>query len=171
MKAVKITELDSVSKFPVTFILKSHTLEEIAGCCPKSFLNFFGLLGLIEGLNSEFLLWLKTELRENDATLITPPDGLRDFLKNPIFEKLDCAGGLVEGVGFYEILGSLHQGFVLFTVLFNKGADKVSHCVVIHIQDQKLFADGVEISLETFARMIFCHEKNFFILGKRKARD
>lgn len=55
MKAVRITELDSITDFPVGYILKSSGLEELAGCCPKSFFNFFGLLGLVEELNSSSL--------------------------------------------------------------------------------------------------------------------
>ena len=81
MKAVRITELDEVKDFPVGYILKSTEFKEMVGCCPKAFFNFFGLLGIIEELNSSFLLWLKAELQENDETLITPPQGINNFIK------------------------------------------------------------------------------------------
>lgn len=168
MKAVRITELDNEKHFPIGFILKGEGSQEITGCCPKAFFNFFRLLDVIEGLNSEFLLWLKSELKENDETLITPYEGLESFIQSPIFEKINCEAGFSHEIGIMDFLNHLHHGCVLFTILFSKGLGHPSHCVVFHIEDKKLFADGFEISLETFAKMIFCHEKNRFILGQKK---
>lgn len=84
MKAVLITELDQLKDFPVGYVLKSTEFKEMVGCCPRSFFNFFGLLGIIEELNSSFLFWLKAELQEDDETLLTPPYAITDFIKNPI---------------------------------------------------------------------------------------
>lgn len=168
MKAIRITELDNEKQFPIGFILKGEGLQEIAGCCPKSFFNFFRRLDVVEGLNSEFLLWLKAELKEDDKTLLTSHEGLGTFLENPIFNKIDCESGLIREIDLMDFINHLHHGCVLFAILFNKGLHLPSHCVVFHIEDRKLFVDGFEISLETFAKMIFCHDENRFILGKKK---
>lgn len=168
MKAIRITELDAENKFPIGFILKGEGLEEVAGCCPKAFFNFFRLLDAVEGLNSEFLLWLKSELKENDETRITPYEGLEAFAENPIFNKIVCESGLTHDIDLMDFINHLHYGCALFAILLNKGIENPSHCVVFHIEDKRLFADGFEISLETFAKMIFCHDKNRFILGKKK---
>ena len=79
MKAVRITELDNINEFPVGYILKSSGLQELTGCCHKAFFNFFGLLGIIEELNSSLLFWLKAELQENEETLLTPVQAITDF--------------------------------------------------------------------------------------------
>ncbi len=171
MKAVRFTKLDETKDYPIDYILKSEGIEEAVGCCPKSFFNFFGLLGVIEGLNSEFLLWLKGELQEDDKTLITPPEGIRNFARNGIFEKIDCGAGFTRHIPAPSLIRSLHDGWVLFTVLLKQGAENPSHCVVFYIKEGKLFADGEEISLQIFTQKVYCHEMNRFILGKRKARD
>lgn len=171
MKAMRITELDEVKDYPVDYILKPNGIDEVVGCCPKSFYNFFGLLGVIEGLNSEFLFWLKTELQEDDKTLITPPEGLKEFVKNEIFEKIECGAGFTRHLPAPSILQHLYEDWVLFTVLLKQGAENPSHCVVFYLKDGRLFADGEEISFQTFTQKIYCHEMNRFILGKRKARD
>lgn len=171
MKAVKINELDYLKEFPVSYIVKTDELTEYCGCCPLAFFNFFGLLNQIEGLNSEFLIWLKYELKEDNETRITPPQGIKEFLKNPLFEKIDCSGGNLFDLKPLDLIEALSFGCVLFTLLFKQGFEKPSHCVVFYIKDKKLFADGAEISYQTFIQMVFCHEKNIFILGKEKARD
>jgi len=171
MKAVLITELDSVKEFPVNYILKPDGQEELVGCCPRAFFNFFGLIGGIEELNSSFLFWLKSELQEDDSTLITPINGLQKFIRNPIFEKLECSGGNVYDYNAVAFLGQLSEGFILFAHLIHQGIDYPSHCVVFHMKNGFLYADGEEISLETFTQELFCHEKNKFILGRKKAKD
>lgn len=171
MKAVRITELDEITEYPVDYILKSEGIDEIAGCCPKTLFNFFGLLKVIEGLNSEFLFWLKSELKEDDTTLIVPPEGLKRFASNSIFQRIDCGGGFTRHFPALSLIQHLKEGWVLFTVLLKKGTENPSHCVVFYIRDGKLFADGEEITLQTFTQKVYCHEMNRFIIGKRKARD
>ncbi len=171
MKAVRITEIDSVREYPVDYILKPEGIDEIVGCCPKSFYNFFGLLGLIVGLNSEFLFWLKSELNEDDETLITPPQGIKAFVKNPIFDQIDSRAGFTSQLSTPSFIYYLQDEWVLFTVLFKQGMEMPSHCVVFYFKDGRIFADGEEISLQTFTQKIYCHEMNRFLLGKKKARD
>lgn len=171
MKAVRLNELDYIKEFPVAYIVRNDELKEYCGCCPLAFFNFFGLLNQIEGLNSEFLIWLKYELKEDSKTLITPPEGIKSFLKNSLFDKIDYGSGYLYEMELFKIIGSLLDGCVLFTILFKQGLELPSHCVVFYVKDRKLFADGSEISLQTFAKMIYCHEKNIFLLGKEKARD
>ena len=50
MKAVRITELDEITEFPVGYIVKADGSDEMVGCCPKGFFNFFGLLDAIDEL-------------------------------------------------------------------------------------------------------------------------
>jgi len=171
MKAVLITELDSVKEFPVNYILKSNGQEELVGCCPRAFFNFFGLIGGIEELNSSFLFWLKSELQENDDTLLTPISGVQQFIKNPIFDKFECTGGNVYDYEAFAFLYKLFEGYILFAHLIHQGIDSPSHCVVFHMRNGFLYADGEEISLETFTQELFCHEKNKFILGRKKGED
>lgn len=171
MKATRITELDEVKDYPVGYILRSSGFDEMVGCCPRSFFNFFGLLGLIEGLNSEFLFWLKMELQEDDQTLITPPEGIKKFVKNPIFNNLDCRAGFAYEQSSGSFIYHLSEGWILFSLMFFQGADKPSHCEVYYIRDKKLFCDGVEISGQTFNQKIFCHKDNRYILGRKKAKD
>lgn len=171
MKAVRITELDEVKDFPVGYILKSTEFKEMVGCCPKAFFNFFGLLGIIEELNSSFLLWLKAELQEDDETLITPPQGINNFIKNPIFNKLDCGGGYIYDQTATDLLNLLADGFVMLVFLIPQGLENPSHCEVYHCTDGRLFCNGVEIDGTTFNNKIYCHEKNQYILGRKKGED
>lgn len=166
MKAVKISELDQTTSFPVGYILKNDESAEMVGCCPKAFFNFFGLLGMINELNSNFLFWLKSELQENDQTLITPHHAIKSFFKDPIFEKLECRGGSVYDHDLPSFLSVLADGYVMITILFMNGKDQTSHCEVYHYDDGKLFCNGVEISAQTFSQKIFCNESNLFIIGK-----
>lgn len=168
MKAVKITELDSMTDFPVGYVVKSDGSEEMVGCCPKAFFNFFGLLGVIEELNSEFLFWLKAELKEDDKTLLTPHLGIKEFFRNTIFERIDCSGGLIYNHSATDYIYHLADGWIMLTLLIHQGLDNPSHCEVYYMTEGKLFCNGVEISAQTFAQKIFCHEKNHFIIGKRK---
>lgn len=171
MKAVLITELDQVKDFPVGYILRSNEFKEVVGCCPKAFFNFFGLLGIIEELNSSFLFWLKAELQEDDETLLTPPQAITDFLKNPIFNKLDCGGGYIYDQTATNLLNLMGNGFVMLTFLIPQGTDNPSHCEVYHCQNGLLFCNGVEIDGDTFNKKIFCHQKNQYILGRKKGED
>lgn len=168
MKAVLITELDQLKDFPVGYIIKSTELKEIVGCCPKAFFNFFGLLGVIEELNSSFLFWLKAELQENDETLLTPSQAITDFFKNPIFNKLDCGGGYIYDQTARNLLNLLAEDFVMLTFLLPQGTDQPSHCEVYHCKDGRLLCNGEEIDGETFNNKIFCHKKNQYILGRKK---
>lgn len=168
MNAVLITELDQLKDFPVGYILKSTEFKEMVGCCPKAFFNFFGLLGVIEELNSSFLFWLKAELQENDETLLTPAQAITDFFKNPIFNKLDCGGGYICDQTAINLLELLADGFVMLAFLSPQGTEKSSHCEVYHCKDGRLLCNGVEIDGATFNNKIFCHEKNQYILGRKK---
>ncbi len=168
MKAVRITELDNINEFPVGYILKSSGLQELTGCCPKAFFNFFGLLGIIEELNSSFLFWLKAELQENEETLLTPVQAITDFFKNPIFNKLTCGGGYIYEQDAINLLSLLADGFVMLAFLMPQGTDNPSHCEVYHCKEGRLLCNGVEIDGETFNNKIFCHPKNQYILGTRK---
>ena len=168
MKAVRITELDTIREFPVGYILKTSGLEELTGCCPKSFFNFFGLLGIIEELNSSFLFWLIAELQEDEKTLLTPMHGIDSFIKNPIFNNLECGGGYIYEQNSVNLLSLLADGFVMLVFLHPQGTDKPSHCEVYYCKDDRLLCNGVEIDGETFNNKIFCHEKNQYILGRRK---
>lgn len=167
MKAVLITELDQLKDFPVGYVLKSTEFKEMVGCCPKSFFNFFGLLGAIEELNSSFLFWLKAELQEDNETLLTPSHAITDFFKNPIFNKLNCGGGYIYDQTAINLLNLMGDGFVMLAFLMPRGPDHPSHCEVYHCNDGRLFCNGVEIDGITFNNKIFCHEKNQYILGKR----
>lgn len=168
MKAVLITELDEVKDFPVGYILKSTEFKEMVGCCPKAFFNFFGLLGIIDELNSSFLFWLKAELQENDETLLTPSKAITDFFKNPIFNKLDCGGGYIYDQTTNNLLGLLGDGFVMLAFLLPQGLESPSHCEVYYCKNGRLLCNGVEIDGKTFINKIFCHEKNQYILGRKK---
>lgn len=167
MKAVLITELDQVKDFPVGYILKTTEFKEMVGCCPKAFFNFFGLLGIIDELNSSFLFWLKAELQENDDTLLTPAHAITDFFKNPIFNKLDCGGGYIYDQTVINLLNLLADGFVMLTFLLPQGTESPSHCEVYYCKDGQLHCNGVEIDGETFNNKIFCHPKNQYILGRQ----
>lgn len=171
MKAVKISELDLITSFPIGYILKNDESAEMVGCCPKAFLNFFGLLGLIDDLNSNFLFWLKSELQEDDQTLLTPPHGIKAFFKNSIFEKLECRGGSVYDHDLPSFLFALSGGWVMITILFINGKSQTSHCEVYHSGGGKLFCNGVEISAQTFAQKLFCNEANLFIIGRQKGGE
>lgn len=168
MKAVKITELDDIKEFPVGYIVKADANDEMVGCCPKAFFNFFGLLGAIDELNSSFLFWLKAELQEDEKTLITPHHGVDAFFKNPIFEKLECRGGYIYDYDLLTFLFSMAQGAVLLTFLLSNGKGQPSHCEVYYMNGGKLFCNGVEISAQTFIQKIYCDEKNQFIVGRKK---
>ncbi len=63
-------------------------LDQMVGCCPKAFLNFFGLLGFIDGLNSEFLFWLKGELQEDEPSLTSPCREIRQRHSTPFFKTI-----------------------------------------------------------------------------------
>jgi hypothetical protein len=112
MKAIRITELDKVKEFPVGYIVKVDGSDEMVGCCPKSFFNFFGLLNAIDEQNSSFLFWLKAELQEDEKTLITPFQGIEEFLKYSIFEKLEFNEGLVYDHNLPTFLFMLADGWV-----------------------------------------------------------
>ncbi len=168
MKAVRITELDQVKEFPVGYIVKADGSDEMVGCCPKSFFNFFSLLNAIDEQNSSFLFWLKAELQEDDKTLITPFQGIEAFLKNPIFEKLECNGGLVYDHNLPTFLFMLADGWVLLPFLVSNGKGQPLHCEVYYVREGKLFCNGVEISTQAFAQKLFCDEQNRFIIGKVK---
>jgi hypothetical protein len=171
MKAVKITELDEITEFPVGYIVKADGSNEMVGCCPKAFFNFFGLLNAIEELNSSFLFWLKGELQEDDKTLITPKHGIDAFFKNPIFEKLECSGGYIFDHDWQSYIYSLAEGAVLLPFLISSGRGQPSHCEVYYMRDGKLFCNGVEISAQTFIQKIYCDEKNQFIIGVKKGGE
>lgn len=172
MKAVKITELDEITEFPVGYIVKADGSDEMVGCCPKAFFNFFGLLNAIEDLNSSFLFWLKGELQENDETLITPSHGIQNFIRSSIFEKLECRGGLVYDLNSPTLLALLDDGWVLLPFLVSNGKGQPLHCEVYYANGGKLFCNGVEISAQTFVQKLFCDEGNRYIIGKKKgARD
>lgn len=169
MKAVKITELDTVKDFPVGYIIKSNSLDEMVGCCPKAFINFFGLLGLIDPeLNSNFLFWLKAELQEDEETLITPVEGIKNFIKNPIFNNLECGGGLIYDLASTDLIYYLSSGWVMFSTLLLQGTEKPSHCEVYYFNNGRLFCNGVEISLKTFVQKAYCHPQNRYIFGRKK---
>lgn len=168
MKAVLLSELDLINEYPVAYIVKKNGKEEMVGCCPKAFFNFFGLLGIIQELNSSFLFWLKAELQEDQKTLITPSHGIDLFLKNPIFEKIEARGGYVYDHDLEAFLFSMAEGAVLLTFLLNNGRDKPSHCEVYYLKSGKLFCNGAEITTKTFAQKIYCDEKNQFIIGSKK---
>lgn len=168
MKIVRITELDQIKKFPVGYILKNNENVEMVGCCPKAFFNFFGLLGVIDELNSNFLFWLKSVLQENDQTLITPNQAIKEFLKDPIFDKLECRGGSVYDYSLPSYLLTLADGQIMIVILYRNGKHQPSHCEVYHHNNGRLFCNGVEISAQTFAQKLFCNESNLFIVGKRK---
>lgn len=168
MKAVRITELDNITEFPVGYIVKADGSGEMVGCCPKAFFNFFGLLDEIDELKSSFLFWLKAELREDDKTLLTPTHGIQAFFKNPIFEKLMCRGGYIYDYDLEAYLFSLAEGWVLLTFLLSNGKGQPSHCEVYYMSGGKLFCNGVEISAQTFIQKIYCDEKNQFIIGRKK---
>lgn len=168
MKAVRITELDSIKEFPVGYILKSSGFKELTGCCPKAFFNFFGLLGLIEELNSSFLFWLIAELQEDENSLLTPPQGITNFFKNPIFNKLECGGGYIYDQDAINLLTLLANGFVMLVFLIPQGTENPSHCEVYHCNGGRLLCNGVEIDGETFNNKIFCHPKNQYILGRQR---
>ena len=168
MKAIRITDLDQLKDFPVQYILKADQLEEMVGCCPKSFFNFFGLLNCIEGLNSEFLLWLKMELEEDEETKLVMPKAIKKFCLNPIFEKLNCSGGLNFDHSYLDFLSCLNEGAILFSILIREGLENPSHCVIFQTKDKRLYCDGAEISIECFCQMIYCHKSNVFIIGDKK---
>ncbi|MBN8540438.1 MAG: hypothetical protein J0L82_08630 [Deltaproteobacteria bacterium] len=171
MKAVRITELDEITEFPVSYIVKADGSDEMVGCCPKAFFNFFGLLDAIDELKSSFLFWLKAELQEDDKTLITPPDGIRAFLKNPIFEKLDCRGGLIYDYDLPTFIFLLADGWVLLPFLVSNGKGQPLHCEVYYMSNGKLFCNGVEISTQTFVQKLYCDEDNRFIIGGKKGGE
>lgn len=168
MKAVRITELDEITEFPVGYIVKADGSNEMVGCCPKAFFNFFGLLGAIGELNSSFLFWLKAELQEDETTLITPYHGIDAFFRNPIFEKLECRGGYIYDHDFTDYAFSLANGWVLLTFLLSNGRGQPSHCEIYYVKDGKLFCNGAEISTQAFIQKIYCDEKNQFIVGRKK---
>lgn len=168
MKAVRITELDGITEFPVGYIVKADGSDEMVGCCPKAFFNFFGLLGAINELNSSFLFWLKAELQEDEKTLLSPKHGIDAFFKNPIFERLECRGGYIYDYDFPTYVSSLADGCVLLTFLLSNGKGQPSHCEIYYEKDGKLFCNGAEISAQTFIQKLFCDEKNQFIIGRRK---
>lgn len=168
MKAVFLSELDLITEYPVAYIVKANCEEEMVGCCPKSFFNFFGLLGVIQELNSSFLFWLKAELQEDEKTLITPSHGIELFFKDPIFEKIEARGGYVYDCDLSAFLFSMAQGAVLLTFLLSNGRNKPSHCEVYYLKCGKLFCNGAEITAQTFAQKIYCDEKNQFIIGSKK---
>ena len=171
MKAVRITELDEITEFPVGYIVKADASDEMVGCCPKSFFNFFGLLGLIDELNSSFLFWLKAELKEDDETRITPIEGTRAFLRDPIFDKLECYGGLIYDQDAQTFIFALSEGGVLLPFLYTNGKGQPLHCEVYYMNDGKLFCSGVEISTQTFVQKLYCDEDNRFIIGRRKGGE
>jgi len=171
MKAFRITDLDEVKEFPVGYIVKADGSDEMVGCCPKSFFNFFGLLDAIDELNSSFLFWLKAELQEDEKTLITPLKGIETFIKNPIFEKLDCSGGLVYDHSLPTFLSMLADGWVLLPFLVSNGKGQPLHCEVYYAREGKLFCNGLEISAKTFAQKLFCDELNRFIIAKKRGED
>ena len=171
MKAVRITELDEITEFPVGYIVKADGSDEMVGCCPKAFFNFFGLLDAIDELKSSFLFWLKAELQEDDQTLLTPPHGIQAFFKNPIFEKLECRGGYIYDNDLPTYLFSLAEGWVLLAFLLNNGRGQPSHCEVYYASGGKLFCNGAEISAQTFVQKLFCDEKNQFIIGRKKGGE
>lgn len=168
MKAVRITELDETTEFPVGYIVKADGSDEIVGCCPKAFLNFFGLLDAIDELKSSFLFWLKAELQEDEKTLITPPEGIRAFLKNPIFEKLECRAGFVYDYDLPTFLLLLADGWVLLPFLASNGKGQLLHCEVYYANGGNLYCNGVEISAQTFSQKLYCDEDNRFIIGRKK---
>jgi hypothetical protein len=167
MKAIRITELDEVKEFPVGYIVKADGKDEMVGCCPKSFFNFFGLLGAIDELNSSFLFWLKAELQEDEKTLITPRCGIEAFINNPIFQKLECRGGYVYDHDLPTYLLAISQGAVFLVFLFNNGRGMPSHCEVYYSKAGKLFCNGIEITAQVFAQKIYCDEKNQYIIGSK----
>jgi hypothetical protein len=168
MKAVLITELDQLKEFPVGYILKSTEFKEMVGCCPKAFFNFFGLLGTIEELNSSFLFWLKAELQEDEETLLAPSQAITNFFKNPIFNKLDRGGGYIYDQTVSNLLNLMCEGYVMLVFLLPQGMAHPSHCEVYHCKEELLLCNGIEIDGETFNKKIFCHEKNQYILGRKK---
>jgi len=168
MKVVRITDLDYLSEFPVGYILKSQGAEEMVGCCPKAFLNFFGLLGVINDYNSSFLFWLKGELRENNESLITPKLGLVDFVKNPIFETIECKGGLIYDFSSIDFLTLLLDEWVLLTFLLSNGRNKPCHCEVYYFKNGRIYCNGTEITGKTFVQKLYCDELNNFIVGRKK---
>lgn len=171
MKAVRITELDEIAEFPVGYIVKADGSDEMVGCCPKGFFNFFGLLDAIDELKSYFLFWLKAELQEDEKTLITPNHGIDAFFKNPIFEKLECRGGYIYAHDGQTFIISLTEGWVLLTFLISNGRGNPSHCEVYYARDGKLFCNGAEISAQAFVQKLYCDEKNQFIIGRKKGGE
>lgn len=168
MKAVRITELDEITEFPVGYIVKADGSDEMVGCCPKAFFNFFGLLNAIDELNSSFLFWLKAELQEDEKTLITPNHGIDAFFKHPIFERLECRGGYIYDHDWRSYVFSLADGWVLLTFLLSNGRGNPSHCEVYYMSGGKLFCNGAEISTQAFIQKLYCDEKNQFIIGRKK---
>lgn len=168
MKAVRITELDEIAEFPVGYIVKADGSDEMVGCCPKAFFNFFGLLGAIDELKSSFLFWLKAELQEDDKNLLTPHHAVQAFFKNLIFEKLECRGGYIYDHEFMQYIYSLANGWVLLTFLLSNGRGQPSHCEIYYAKDGKLFCNGAEISVQAFIQKLYSDEKNQFIIGRKK---
>lgn len=171
MKAVSILELDQLKEFPVGYIVKADGGNEVVGCCPKAFFNFFGLLGAIDELNSSFLFWLKAELQEDEKTLLTPHHAIRDFFKNPIFEKLECKGGSIYDHDITDHIYSLLNDWVLLTFLLSNGKGQPSHCEVYYVKNGKLFCNGTEISIQAFIQKLYCDDKNQFIIGRQKGGE
>lgn len=167
MRAIRITRLDFYRYYPVDYILKSSGLDEVTGCCPKAFYNFFGLLGEIKSLNSDFLFWLQGELYEGPDQ-ITPASGIKAFIRSPIFKNLDCVAGLNFDSTSPTVLSYLCDGWVLFSVLYLRGVSEPSHCVVFHVTNGMLFMGSEEITPRTFVQYFFSNPQNRYILGRPK---
>lgn len=168
MKAIRITELDEITEFPVGYIVKADGSNEMVGCCPKAFFNFFGLLNAIDEMKSSFLFWLKSELQEDEKNFLTPHHAVQSFFKDPIFEKLECRGGYIYDHAFTEYVSSLANGWVLLTFLLSNGKGQPSHGEVYYEKGGKLFCNGAEISLQAFIQKLYCDEKNQFIVGRKR---
>lgn len=166
-KVVRLTDLDYNFTFPISKILKVESEDRTVGCCPMSLFNFFGLTETIEGLNSEFLLWLQKELHEDEDTFITSIANFLTFLENPIFNKLELYSGATEEVKPEVFAEALSMGWIMF-VIINKGRFEPAHCAVFHSINGFLYMDGEEISHEQLNEIIYCHKYNAFMLGHRK---
>lgn len=166
-KKILISEIDHDLKFPVEEILKTEENVKFTGCCPISMFNFFGLLQVIEGLNSEFLLWLKMELSEDDQSCITPTSHFLKFLNNPIWDKIEVLSGKTNDVKMPCLIEHLSQGWVLFILMYKEKTEP-AHCVVIHHDGHKIYLDGNEINHSKLKEIFHSNQRNAFVLGKKK---
>jgi hypothetical protein len=101
----------------------------------------------------------------------SPNKGDYDYPDFINFNNLESGGGYTYEQNAPNLLSLLADGFVMLVFLHPGGTDKPSHCEGYHCKDDRLLCNGAEIDGEIFNNKIFCHEKNQYILGRRKIED